>query len=137
MKKKLLSQVISNVHNAKTRQEKIDILHSNMSPALVDLLIINFDESIEMEVDLDMQYKARKPNDYVETISRSAKKWQSFTTKSNIPLSKKNLRLKWMLESLEPSEAELFLSAARKQIKLGISAKTLQKTFPTQFKFSK
>ena len=43
----LLSEILRKVSNAKTKKEKVDLLRKHNSNALRQLLIINFDESIE------------------------------------------------------------------------------------------
>jgi hypothetical protein len=42
----LISEVLQKVSNAKTKAEKIKLLHEHNSPALRSLLIANFDESV-------------------------------------------------------------------------------------------
>lgn len=42
----LLSEILRKVSNAKTKQEKIDLLRKHNSTALRQLLIINFDDSV-------------------------------------------------------------------------------------------
>jgi hypothetical protein len=44
--KLLISEVLQKVSNAKTKAEKIDLLHQYNTPALRAILIANFDESI-------------------------------------------------------------------------------------------
>ena len=43
----LLSEILRKVSNAKTKKEKVELLRKHNSNALRQLLIINFDESIE------------------------------------------------------------------------------------------
>ena len=43
----LLSEILRKVSNAKTKKEKVDLLRKHNSNALRQVLIINFDESIE------------------------------------------------------------------------------------------
>ena len=43
----LISEILRKVSNAKTKKEKVDLLRKHNSNALRQLLIINFDESIE------------------------------------------------------------------------------------------
>ena len=46
----LLSEVLRKVSNAKTKQEKINLLRKHNSNALRQLLIINFDDSVVSEM---------------------------------------------------------------------------------------
>lgn len=137
MTRLLLFQVIELVKAAKGRQDKLDILFTNMCPGLAGILRMNFDESLELDVNLHVPFRKRKELDFLDTLNHSTQIWRSFTKQSAIPTSKKNLKLKAMLESLEPREAELFLEAAKKNIKLGISKHTLRRCFPDIFKGSK
>lgn len=137
MTRPLLFQVIELVKAAKGRQAKLDIIFTNMCPGLAGILRMNFDDSLELDVNLDIPFRKRKELDYLDTLNRSTQIWKSFTKQSAIPASKKNLKLKAMLESLEPRESELFLAAARQSIKLGISKHTMRRCFPDIFKGSK
>lgn len=134
MKSLLISQVIKNVQEAKGRSDKVNILQSNMCPALVGILRMNFDDDLELDVDLNLQYRPRKEMDWVETLNSSTKTWRGFTKQSIVPQNKKNLRLKAMLESLEPREAALFMDAANKRLRLGMSKSVLSNCFPNLFK---
>ena len=42
----LLSEILRKVSNAKTKKEKVDLLRKHNSPALRQLMIINFDDSV-------------------------------------------------------------------------------------------
>jgi hypothetical protein len=134
MKRKLLSEVIKTVQDAKRRADKVNILESNMCPALVGILRMNYDETLELDIDPEITYRPRRELDVIETLNHSSKMWKSFTKESIIPKTKKNLRLKSMLERLEPREAALFLDAANRRINLGISKMVIKKCFPHIFK---
>ena len=57
----LLSEILRKVSNAKTKKEKVDLLRKHNTPALRQLLIINFDDSIvSMMPEGDVPYT---PND--------------------------------------------------------------------------
>ena len=45
--KLLISEVLQKVSNAKTKADKIELLHQHNTAALRTVLIINFDESVE------------------------------------------------------------------------------------------
>lgn len=134
MKRHLLFEVIEQVKATKKRQEKIDILHTNMCPGLAGILRMNFDHTLELDINLDLQYRERRERDFLDTLNHSSQMWRSFTKQSSIPQSRKNIRLRAMLESLEPREARLFLDAAKQNIRLGISKATLKRCFPQIFK---
>lgn len=136
MKKRYLSDAIKLVQEAKGRQEKLDILNTNMCSALIGILRMNFDKTLQLDVDLNVLYRPRKKYDSCESLNRASKRWSQFTTESKMPTFKKNIRLRAMLEKLEPGEAELFLIAARRELKLGISAQALQRSFPKVLNFN-
>ena len=46
----LISEILRKVSNAKTKQEKIDLLRKHNTNALRQLLIINFDDSVISEL---------------------------------------------------------------------------------------
>ena len=46
----LISEILRKVSNAKTKKEKVDLLKKHNTPALRQLMIINFDESIVSEL---------------------------------------------------------------------------------------
>jgi hypothetical protein len=130
MKRKYIFEVISLTQEAKSRGEKVDILHTNMSAGLAGILRLNFDPDLFLDVDLDAPYLKRKEHDELETLSHSSKLWHTFTKDSNVPEVRKNLRFKSMLERLEPREAATLIQAAKKQIKIGLSKATLKQCFP-------
>ena len=87
----LLSEILRKVSNAKTKAEKIKLLRTHNSPALRQLLIINFDDSVVASVpEGDVPYT---PND--------------------APLGTDHTRLESMfvqlLEGLSAEEAELLV----------------------------
>ena len=57
----LIREILRKVSNAKTKKEKVDLLKKHNSPALRQLMVINFDESIISELpEGDVPYT---PND--------------------------------------------------------------------------
>ena len=46
----LISEILRKVSNAKTKAEKVDLLRTNNSPALRQLLIWNYDDSVISEI---------------------------------------------------------------------------------------
>ena len=57
----LISEILRKISNAKTKKEKVDLFKKHNSPALRQLMIINFDESILSELpEGDVPYT---PND--------------------------------------------------------------------------
>jgi len=69
VEKMLISEVLQKVSNAKTKKEKIALLHKFKSPALQAILIWNFDESvISMIPDGEVPYT---PNNVPEGTSHT------------------------------------------------------------------
>ena len=72
------SEILQAVSSAKTKREKIDLLREYRNPALVSLLIWNFDDVIKSAVpDGDVPYK---PNDNTvpDGLSRLSSSYRTF-----------------------------------------------------------
>ena len=112
----LLSEILRKVSNAKTKQEKIDLLRKHNSTALRQLLIINFDESIvSMLPEGDVPYT---PNDApVGTDhSRLEQEYRGLYRffkggQDKLPALKRESMFVQLLEGLAAEEAELLVLA--------------------------
>lgn len=133
LKRRLLSEAISDVKATKSRRQKIKILKSNMSPGLVAILRLNFDKKIILDVDLDIKYRERPVNDSIDSINRSSKTWNGLLITGNQTRRKKTLKFRDILEGLDPNEATLLLQAASRKLELGVTWFTLKRCFPKKF----
>lgn len=135
LKRHFLSEVFDLVKETKSRSAKVNIIQTNMCPGLAGLLKMNFDDELELDIDtIDVFYVPRRSKDYLLTLNKSSKMWACFTKSWPSSKARKNLKLRAMLESLEPREAELFLLAANKKLNLGIPKIVLKTCFSKIFK---
>ncbi len=108
----LLSEILRKVSNAKTKKEKIDLLRKHNSPALRQLLIWNFDESVvSMVPEGEVPYT---PNDApVGTDhTRLEQEYRGFYRfvkggQDRLPSLKRESMFVQLLEGLSAEEAEL------------------------------
>lgn len=108
----LLSEILRKVSNAKTKKEKIDLLRKYNSPALRQLLIWNFDESVVSMVPAgEVPYT---PNDApVGTDhTRLEQEYRGFYRfvkggQDRLPSLKRESMFVQLLEGLSAEEAEL------------------------------
>jgi hypothetical protein len=133
MRRKLISDLVHEIKAETSRKKKLDIIASNMSPALIGILRLQYDMSVELDVDLNISYRKRKPRDFDVTMSRACKCWHMFTKQAPHSRVRKNGRLKAMLEALEPTEALVFIEAAQRGLGLGLSAAAIEKALPEFF----
>jgi hypothetical protein len=107
----LVSEVIQRVSNAKTRDEKIEILRFYDTPALRSVLIWNFDSRVESAIpEGDVPYT---PNDAPigTEHSKLIQEWKKFNYfvrgVNNLPQTKREVMFIQLCESLHKSEAEV------------------------------
>lgn len=108
----LLSEILRKVSNAKTKKEKIDLLRRHNTPALRQLLIWNFDESVvSMIPEGEVPYT---PNDApVGTDhTRLEQEYRGFYRfvkggQDRLPSLKRESMFVQLLEGLSAEEAEL------------------------------
>jgi hypothetical protein len=137
----LVSEVIQRVSNAKTRDEKIEILRHYDSPALRAVLIWNFEDKVLS--DLPPGEVPYTPNDAPigTEHSKLIHEWQKFNHfvkgVTNVTKIKKEVMFIQLLESLHSSEAELICVMKDKQLhkRFKITKVVVQDAFP-QIKFS-
>jgi hypothetical protein len=107
----LVSEVIQRVSNAKTRDEKIEILKFYDSPALRSVLIWNFDSRVKSAIpEGEVPYT---PNDAPigTEHSKLIQEWKKFNHfvrgVTNLPQTKREMMFIQLCESLHKSEAEV------------------------------
>lgn len=132
----LVSEVIQRVSNAKTRDEKIEILRHYDSPALRAVLIWNFEDNVKSDLpEGDVPYT---PNDAPVGTEHSKliHEWQKFNHfvygVTNTTKIKKEVMFIQLLEALHASEAELVCLMKDKQIqkRFKITKAVVQDAFP-------
>ena len=115
------SEILQAVSSAKTKREKIDLLREYRNPALVSLLIWNFDDVIKSAVpDGDVPYK---PNDNtvpdgLSRLSSSYRTFYNFIESGNREISRTRRETLFieLLESLHADEAALLCLVKDKKV---------------------
>jgi hypothetical protein len=132
----LVSEIIQRVSNAKTRDEKIQILRHYDSPALRAVLIWNFEDKVLS--DLPPGEVPYTPNDAPVGTEHSKliHEWQKFNHfvqgVTNVSRIKKEVMFIQLLEALHASEAELICVMKDKQLhkRFKITKAVVQDAFP-------
>ena len=110
----LISEILRKVSNAKTKKEKIDLLQKHNTPALRQLLIINFDDSItSMLPEGDVPYTpndAPVGTDHTRLEQEYRGLYRFFKGGDNrLPALKRESMFIQLLEGLSAEEAELLV----------------------------
>ena len=137
MARKLVSEVLAEAGKIVIREERIKFLRLNKSPGLTDILRIQYDDSIVSVLPLGApSYKQDDaPKGYEYTILNKAYTQFKYFFKGPVandmkPLKREGLFLN-LLESLNPEEAELLISAKDKKMKAkGITKRLVNDAFP-------
>jgi hypothetical protein len=133
----LISEVLQKVSNAKTKAEKIKILHEHNTPALRSLLIANFDESVvsmlpEGEVPFTPN-DAPKGTEHTVLEHEYRKLYLFFKggTSSINQTTRENLFIQ-LLEGLQEEEANLLVLVKDKSLgrKYKITRACVEEAFP-------
>lgn len=132
----LVSEVIQRVSNAKTRDEKIQILRHYDSPALRAVLIWNFNSKVESALpEGEVPYKVNDAPIGTEH-SKLIHEWRKFNHfvkgVTNTTQTKRETMFIQMLEALHESEAELMCYLKDKQLhkRYKITKVVVQEAFP-------
>ena len=135
--KLLISEVLQKVSNAKTKAQKIKLLHEHNSPALRSILIVNYDESV-----VSMLPAGRvpyEPNDAPAGTEHTVleheyrKLYLFFKGGSNsLKQSKRESLFIQMLEGLHKDEAKVLCLAKDKNLgkKYKLTKTCVQEAFP-------
>jgi len=132
----LMPEIIQRVSNAKTRDEKIEILRYYDCPALRAVLIWNFDSRVKSLLpEGEVPYT---PNDAPEDTehTRLLQEWKRFNYfvqgVSNLTQAKRESMFIQLLEGLHKSEAELVCLMKDKQLhkRYKITKVVVQEAFP-------
>ena len=135
MAKKLVPEVLELVQQAKTKQEKVDILRTNNHPALRDILRINFDADVVslLPEGAPPYEKDDAPKGYsVSSLYKTHKQFKYFF-KGPIGDQVQAVRREKLfidaLESMHPSESDLLIEAKDRKLK-GITKALVDEAFP-------
>ena len=135
MAKKLVPEVLELVRQAKTKQEKVEILRKNTHPALKDILRINFDADVVslLPEGAPPYEKDDAPEGYsVSSLFKTHKQFKYFF-KGPIGDQVQAVRREKLfidaLESMHPTESDLLIEAKDRKLK-GITKALVDEAFP-------
>jgi len=117
----LQSEILQSVSSAKTKAEKISILKEYRNPALVSLLIWNFDESVQSALpEGDVPFTANE-NEVPEGLSRLSSSYRTFynfieSGNRDITRTRRESLYIELLESIHESEAKLMCLVKDKKL---------------------
>jgi hypothetical protein len=134
--KLLLNEVLQKVSNAKTKAEKVKLLQEYNSPALRQILIANFDESvISMLPEGKVPYtknEAPEETEHTKLIHEYRKLYLFFKGGANISQSRRETLFIQLLEGLHQGEAEVLCLMKDKAIgkRWKITKQCVEEAFP-------
>jgi len=116
----LLNEVLQKISNAKTKAQKIKLLQEYNSPALRQILIANFDESvISMLPEGDVPYEENdvpEGTEHTKLIHEYRKLYLFFKGGANISQNRREMLFIQLLEGLHKGEAEVLCLMKDKKI---------------------
>lgn len=117
----LQSEILQAVSSAKTKATKVKLLQEYRNPALVSLLIWNFDESIESAIpegNVPYTPSDKPPGDGISRLASSQRMLYNFVQGGNNELNRTRRESLFieLLESLHADEAELLCLVKDKNI---------------------
>lgn len=132
----LLNEVLQKISNAKTKAQKIKLLQDHNSPALRQILIANFDESIiSMLPNGDVPYEkneAPEDTEHTKLVHEYRKLYLFFKGGANVSQSRRETLFIQLLEGLHQGEAEVL--CLMKDKKLGkrwkITKQCVEEAYP-------
>ena len=132
----LLHEVLQKVSNAKTKAQKIKLLQTHNTPALRQILIANFDESIiSMLPEGEVPFKANdapEDTEHTKLVHEYRKLYLFFKGGATISQNRRETLFIQLLEGLHQKEAEVLI--LMKDRKLGkrwkITKQCVEEAFP-------
>ena len=132
----LLHEVLQKVSNAKTKAQKIKLLHEFNTPALRQILIANFDESVvSMLPPGDVPFTkndAPEDTEHTKLVHEYRKLYLFFKGGANISQTRRETLFIQLLEGLHEGEAEVL--CLMKDRKIGkrwkITKQCVEEAFP-------
>jgi hypothetical protein len=132
-------ELLEEVDKAKTKKEKIDLLHKNSNPTLKIVLGYTFDPNVKWLLpETDPPYKPLSENLEIEgRLVYETKKLYLFVdgptdAQKNLTQIKREQLFITILESIDPKDAKLLLSMKNKKLPFKtITKKLIAEAFPT------
>ncbi|MFZ9205009.1 MAG: DUF6433 family protein [Candidatus Nanopelagicaceae bacterium] len=132
----LLHEVLQKISNAKTKAEKVKLLQQYNTPALRQILIANFDESIvSMLPEGDVPYTpndAPEETEHTRLVHEYRKLYLFFKGGANISQGRREMLFIQLLEGLQKGEAEVLCLMKDKAIgkRWKITKQCVEEAFP-------
>lgn len=133
---KLISEIIYDVRDAKTEEEKIKVLQRNRSPALIQLMKYAFLENYPKLNNIPEYMPDDSPigYSYAKLIREYKVVPYFFEKKEGLQYKKQQDKLKLMLESLHWTESALLENVLKKDTSsFGFDLNILRKAFSGEF----
>ena len=133
----LLNEVLQKISNAKTKAQKIKLLQQHNSPALRQILIANFDESIiSMLPAGDVPYEkneAPEDTEHTKLVHEYRKLYLFFKGGANVSQTRRETLFIQLLEGLHFGEAEVLTLMKDRQIgkRWKITKQCVEEAFPS------
>lgn len=128
--------ILKRVGEAKTRKEKIEVLHTYNHQGLRDVLKGAFDDGIEFNLpEGDPPYTPGSESTYGSTLLKQSKKFKYFVKTPQRPKAGPKVEMIFirMLESVHPEEAQIVVWMKDKDLSgkyKGLTKKLVQDAFP-------
>ena len=129
---KLIGEIIKEASQAEKKADKVRILKTNESPALLLTLKFLFDPTVNVYTNTPPEYK----QDHAplglsfNSLYSEAKKLYIFLKESQITPSRKDQLLLQMLESMHPVDSELIHNRLKNISLLRLNEKIINEAFP-------
>ena len=135
---KYIYEILQEFENAQTTQEKQNILKSNVTPYLLQLLKNTFDPNIKFYMNqFPKEYKTPDTLPGIRYSGIESEIHKSYLFQIGNPIADKLSQTKRiqllteLLESFEPQEAQIFVNMMKKDLKIPkLTAKLVKETFP-------
>ena len=130
----LISEVLEEVSQANTEEQKISILRKNYSPALEDVFQWAYNPNIQLFTNKIPPYTPDQSPDGLSltTLYSEHKRFYMFLKESRITEERKTILLIQMLEALGVNEAKVLEYIVTKNIP-SVSKELVEKAYPNLF----
>ena len=132
----LLNEVLQKVSNAKTKAQKIKLLQQHNTPALRQILIANFDDSvISMLPEGDVPFEENdvpEETEHTKLIHEYRKLYLFFKGGANLSQNRREMLFIQLLEGLHKGEAEVLILVKDKKLgkRWKITKQCAEEAFP-------
>ena len=131
---KFIHEILNEVGGKKKKADRIQILKTNESWALKDVIRGSMDETVQWNLpEGDPPYTACEPHNAPTNLIRENKKFRYFAKggagDSMIPAKRQNLFI-GLIEGIHPLDAKLVIDMINKRVPKGLTREIVQEAFP-------